>query len=39
METKLWQKEKVKSPAWLEEFTAGSDKTFDLLLAEYDVKG
>jgi argininosuccinate lyase len=39
METKLWQKERIKTPAWLEEFTAGNDKTFDLLLAEYDVKG
>ena len=39
METKLWQKEKTKTPAWLEEFTVGNDKSFDLLLAEYDVKG
>ena len=39
METKLWQKEQTKNPAWLEEFTVGNDKTFDLLLAEYDVKG
>src|SRR5437899_3159810 len=45
METKLWQKEipagkseKVKTPVWLEEFTVGTDKSFDLLLAEQDVK-
>jgi argininosuccinate lyase len=38
METKLWQKEKVKNPQWLEDFTIGTDKSFDLLLAEHDVK-
>src|SRR5207244_2050434 len=38
METKLWEKEKIKNPTWLEEFTTG-DKSFDLQLAQYDVKG
>lgn len=37
MSTKLWAKEKVEAPAWLEEFTAGGDKQYDMLLAEYDV--
>lgn len=37
MSTKLWEKEKAETPAWLEEFTAGADKQYDLLLAEYDV--
>jgi argininosuccinate lyase len=38
---KLWQKETdlEKLPAFLEEFTIGSDKEFDLLLAKYDVEG
>src|SRR5579872_1580251 len=38
METKLWQKTQVKNPAWLEEFTVGSDKSFDMLLAPHDVR-
>lgn len=38
METKLWQKEETKNPQWLEDFTIGSDKSFDLLLAQHDLK-
>lgn len=38
METKLWLKEQNKNPQWLEDFTIGSDKSFDLLLAPFDVK-
>src|SRR3972149_774962 len=39
METKLWQKEKIKIPKLIEEFTIGKDKELDLLLAAYDVIG
>jgi len=39
METKLWQKGKVKIPKLIEEFTIGKDKELDLLLTEYDVIG
>lgn len=39
METKLWQKDKIETPSWLEEFTIGSDKLLDLLLAEHDISG
>lgn len=38
MATKLWEKEKTETPDWLETFTIGSDKTNDLVLAEYDVR-
>jgi argininosuccinate lyase len=38
METKLWQKEETKTPRWLEDFTIGSDKSFDLQLAQHDLK-
>jgi argininosuccinate lyase len=37
METKLWQKERVANPQWLEEFTIGSDQSYDLLLALHDL--
>lgn len=37
--TKLWEKEKVKAPQWLEEFTAGNDQMLDMNLAEFDVLG
>jgi argininosuccinate lyase len=36
---KLWQKQNTSVSALIEKFTVGRDKEFDLLLAEYDVKG
>ncbi|MGZ3862340.1 MAG: argininosuccinate lyase [Bacteroidia bacterium] len=38
MQTKIWNKNTTKNPQWLEEFTIGSDRSFDLLLAPHDVK-
>jgi len=38
METKLWQKESLKNPKWLEDFTIDNDRSLDLLLAQHDVK-
>lgn len=38
MKTKIWSKNTIKNPHWLEEFTIGSDKSFDILLAPHDVK-
>lgn len=39
MGKKLWEKEKTSMPKWLEEFTTGKDKIFDLELAKFDVLG
>ena len=39
MATKLWAKEKTRTPQWLEEFTVGNDKVLDMELAEFDVIG
>jgi argininosuccinate lyase len=36
---KLWQKDSTSTSELIERFTVGRDKEFDLLLAEYDVKG
>ncbi len=36
---KLWQKDKQQTATWIEEFTVGRDREFDLLLAEHDVLG
>jgi argininosuccinate lyase len=36
---KLWQKDGSKINKWIEAFTVGRDKEFDLLLATYDVLG
>lgn len=36
---KLWQKDKQQTADWIEEFTVGRDREFDLQLAEYDVMG
>lgn len=36
---KLWNKDKTKTSALIENFTIGSDKDFDILLAEYDILG
>lgn len=36
---KLWQKENTNTSAFIEKFTVGNDKAFDLLLAKYDVQG
>lgn len=39
MKTKIWEKEKINTPVWLEKFTAGNDNIIDLELAKYDVIG
>ncbi|HEY0030488.1 MAG TPA: argininosuccinate lyase [Bacteroidia bacterium] len=39
MTTKIWEKEKNLTPKWIEEFTSGEDRSLDLELASYDVKG
>jgi len=36
---KLWEKENTNTSARIEAFTVGKDKSFDILLAEYDVLG
>ncbi len=36
---KLWQKDNASTNEWIEKFTVGRDKEFDLLLAPYDVQG
>ena len=36
---KLWQKDGTNVSAFVERFTVGRDKEFDLLLAKYDVQG
>ncbi|HMH33429.1 MAG TPA: argininosuccinate lyase [Puia sp.] len=36
---KLWDKENTNTSARIEAFTVGKDKSFDILLAEYDVLG
>ncbi len=36
---KLWQKDTRQTADWIETFTVGRDREFDLLLAEHDVTG
>lgn len=36
---KLWQKDTQQTADWIETFTVGRDREFDLLLAEHDVLG
>lgn len=36
---KLWSKEKTSTAAQIEKFTVGSDRHFDLLMAQFDVEG
>ena len=36
---KLWQKDTQQTADWIEAFTVGRDREFDLLLAEHDVLG
>lgn len=38
MNSKLWQKENEATLGWVEEFTIGSDPSFDLLLAKFDIQ-
>jgi argininosuccinate lyase len=35
---KLWEKDHTKTNSFIESFTVGNDKEFDLLLAKHDVK-